>query len=180
MKFWDNFRNYFYNRTLAEKLQNLKTKRIITNLKDAKTIGIIFNSTHPDNDITITKFAENLRSQGKAVDIIGFVNDKQTEQKPGFTIFNKKNLSWTLIPQDESVEKFAEKNFDLLFASFVDEDLSLEYVARISKAKWKAGIYRANKVDFYDIMINLGGRNELPYFLEQATHFLNEIKYDSY
>lgn len=180
MKLWDNFRNYFYKRALAERLQNLKIKRVITNLKDARSIGIVYDSTNPQNDSVIKQFAENLRQQGKTIDVLGFVNDKQTEQKSDIIVFNKKGLSWAMVPQDEKVEKFAAKNFDLLIAAFTEENLPLEYVARISGAKWKVGTYHADKTDFYDIMINLGARNELPYFLEQTTHFLNEIKYDSY
>ncbi len=178
MKLWDNFRDYFYKRKLAER--HSKPERVITNLKDAASIGIVYDSTNLQNDAVISAFSENLRQQGKTVDVLGFVNDNQTEQKSDIIVFNKKCLNWAMVPQHESVEKFAAKKFDLLIAAFPQENLPLEYVARISAAKWKVGAYHANKTDFYDIMINLGTRNELPYFLEQSTHFLNEIKYDSY
>ncbi len=179
MKLWDDIRNYFYKRNIDARLSALKASRKIINLTDAKSVGIIYDSTNPDNDIIITKFAENLRKQGKTVDLLGFINDKKIDHKADVIVFNTKNLSWTQVPVDDRVEKFADKNFDLLFAAFIDENLPLEYVARISKAKWRVGSFAESKTDYYELMINLGGNNDLQYFLDQSTHFLNQIKYDS-
>ncbi len=83
------------------------------------------------------------------------------------------------IPKDEKVDQFTAKKFDLLIASFTEPNLTLEYVANVSNAKWKVGAYSADKTHLYDLMINLSGKTQLPYFLEQTTHFLNQVKYDS-
>lgn len=179
MKWWDDLRNYFYQKNIAEKLTDAATKRVLTNLADAKSVGIVYNSTNPDNDIIITKFAEELRKQNKTVDIIGFVNDTKIDHKADIAVFNKKNLTWTQTPNDERVESFASRNFDLLFAAFVEESKPLEYIARTSKAKWRVGVFDESKTDSYELMINLGGKNDLNYFLQQATYFLNKINYDS-
>ncbi len=179
MELWDNIRNYFYRKNIEKKLAGLNTKRALTNLHDAKTVGIVYNSTNPDNDIIITKFAEHLRTEGKTVDILGFVDDKKVDHKADVLIFNPNNLSWNRIPNDERVEKFADKSFDLLLAAFTEENFPLEYVARTSKAKWRLGTFDEKKTDYYDMMINMSGKNDLQHFLEQSTHFLNKIQYDS-
>ena len=179
MQLWDDIRNYFYRKNIEKKLEGLKPERILTNLHDAKSIGIVYDSTNPDNDIIITKFAEHLRTEGKTVDILGFVDDKKIDHKADVLIFNTKNLSWNRTPDDDRVEKFADKNFDLLFSAFTEENFPLEYVARTSKAKWRLGTFDEKKTDYYDMMINLSGKNDLQYFLDQSTHFLNKIQYDS-
>jgi len=179
MKFWDNIRNYFYKKNLGKRLLGLNTNRNVTNLQDAKTIGIIYDSTHADNDIIITQFAEELRNQGKTVDILGYVNDNKTEHKDDIVIFNKKNVSWTRIPQGDKVENFAIKNFDLLLACYTDENLPLEYVAQTSKAKWRVGAYSNDKTACYDMMISVGDKKDLQYLIGQTIYFLNQIKYDS-
>lgn len=179
MKLWDDIRNYFYRRSVESKLEGQKTQRTLTNLKDAKSIGIVYDSTNPDNDIIITKFAEQLRQQGKTVEILGFVNDKKIDHKADILVFNPKQLSWTQVPSDERVEAFANKNFDLLFAAFTSLSLPLEYVARVSKAKWRVGVYDDKKTDYYEMMIKVGDNAGVQYFLEQSTHFLNKIQYDS-
>lgn len=179
MKLWNDFRNYFYKKSLSKKLELVKTERIVTNLEDSVSIGIIYDSSNPDNDIIITKYAENLRKQGKTVDLLGFVNDTKTEHKADVQIFNKTKLSWINIPHDEKVEQFVAKKFDLLIAAFTQPNPALEYVAGISRAGWKTGTYAADKTHLYDLMINLHGKNDLSYLLEQTTHFLNQVKYDS-
>ena len=179
MELWDDLRNYFYQKNIEKKLAGLNPKRVLTNLHDAKTVGIIYDSTNPDNDIIITKFAEHLRTEGKTVDILGFVDDKTIDHKADVLIFNTKNLNWNRTPDDERVEKFADKKFDLFFAAFTTESFPLEFIARTSKAKWRLGTFDEKKTDYYDMMINMSGKNELQHFLEQSTHFLNQIQYDS-
>lgn len=179
MKLWDDIRNYFYQKNIAAKLNGSTAQRSITNLNDAKTIGIVYDSTNPDNDIIITKFAEHLRDTGKTVDILAFINDKKIDHKADILVFNPKNLNWNLTPVDERVEEFTAKTFDLLLACFLEDSFPLEYVARTSNAKWRVGNFSEKKTDYYEMMINTDSKRELPYFLEQATHFLNAIKYDS-
>ena len=179
MKYWDRIRNYFYKRTLEERVKGLNVKHDIINLNDAKTIGIVYDSTDTANDTVIAAFAEKLRGQGKEVEILGFVHDKKIDTKPGVTIFNIKNLSWTRIPEDERVEKFAAQRFDLLLGCFIGQNLPLEYVTRISKARWRVGAYVENNTEGYDMMVNVSGKTDLSYLLEQTTYFLNQIKYDS-
>lgn len=157
----------------------MQRKSVLTNLHNANTIGILYDSTNPDNDIVITKFAEGLRGQGKTVEILGFVDDKKIDHKADIQIFNSKSLNWIRVPADEKATKFAGQNFDLLFAAFTVENKPLEYIARTSQSGWRVGSYDEKKTDFYDLMINVGDKKELPYFLEQATYFLNKIQYDS-
>lgn len=179
MKLWDDIRNYFYQKNIAAKLKGLSSARSLTNLHDAKTVGIIYDSTLTANDTAIHQFAEQLRAKGKTVEILAFINYKKIDTKPGIELFNTKNLSWNLTPNDERVEKFTGKNFDLLLACFMDSNYPLEYIVRTSRAKWRVGHFSEKKTDFYEMMINTDSKKELPYFLEQATHFLNAIKYDS-
>lgn len=179
MRWWDNFRNYFYLKNLQQKLAGEKPMRVLTNLHDAKSIGIIYNSTQPDNDIIITRFAEQLRQEGKQVEILGYINDSKTDHKADVSIINNNHLNWHLTPVDTRVEKFAEKQFDLLFAAFTGVNYPLEYIARISKAKWRVGTFHQQKTDYYELMINVGDKTEVSYFLEQAIHYLNQIQYAS-
>ena len=99
MKLWDNIRNYFYRQGVEERLNGFHADRQISNLNDAKSVGIIYDSTNPDNDIIITKFAEHLRNDGKVVEILGYVDDKKIDHKADITVFNKRNLNWARIPQ---------------------------------------------------------------------------------
>lgn len=179
MKFWDNIKFYFYKKKIAQQLNASTTQRVLTNLSDANSVGIIYDSSNAANDIVISKFSDSLRQQGKSVDVLTFVNDTKTNDKVGIMLFNKKNINWISVPDGEMVEKFAAKKFDLLFACFTGENLPLEYIAAVSKAKWRVGVYSPIKTDYYDLMVKTEGQQDVSYFLQQATIFLNRINYDS-
>lgn len=179
LKWWDKIVRYFYSRSLRDRLKEFSRLHTVINLKDAKSVGIIYDSTHPGNDSVIGEFATRLRSQGKTVEVLGFVNDKKIDSKPDVPVFNKKALTWAMVPTDEKALQFAGKNFDLLLACFTTESLPLEYISCISKARWRVGHYNPAKTDCYDMMVNMGNKTELPYFIDQATQFLNKIEYDT-
>lgn len=179
VKLWQNIKQYFYKRAVADTISKLKAKRSITNLKDAQTIGIIYDSRDAANDIIVARYAEQLRGMGKSVEILGYISDKKVESKPGIQVLHKKTLGWTGIPTDPKAEAFAAKNFDLLLACFIGNKPALEYIAATSKAKWRVGAYTSNKTELYELMVNTGGKADLQYLVTQMTDFLNKINYDS-
>lgn len=179
MSLWNKIVRYFYAGALRDKLKDTKPAHAITNLKDAKSVGIVYDSTNPANDAIITEFAGLLRNQGKTVEVLGFINDAKPITKPDVPSFNRKGLNWAQVPTDEKALQFAGKNFDLLLACFTTESLPLEYISSTSKARWRVGHYNPAKTECYDMMINMGDKTDLPYFLDQASNFLNKIEYDT-
>ena len=177
MNIIDRIKDHFYQSVLRQK--NIgKVKRVVTNLNDAKTVGVIYDSTNPDHDITITKFAEMLRNKGKTVEIIAYINDKKVDHKGDITIFNSKVVNWYGIPLEARVNAFCEKQFDLLICALTSDSKPLEYMAYLSKAKYRVGPFDANKTNCYDLMIQMGNKKELSYLLQQMVHFLENIKYN--
>ena len=179
MKYWIRIRNFFYLKYLENKMRTIKAKRIITNYKNAKTIGILYDSSPSYADAIIKKFAQTLCADGKTVSVLAFLNDSKIDHKPDIDLFNKKALNWILVPTHVNIDKFTAQNFDLLIACIITENLPLEYVVRTSNAKWRVGSYAENKTDHYELMINLDGKDDLSYFLQQTLFFLNKIDYDS-
>lgn len=177
MNILDNIKNRLYRSVLRDQGSN-RPKRTIINLSDAQTIGIIYDSSDPDHDITITKFAEMLRNKGKKVDIMAYINDKKIEHKGDIALFNPKTVNWYGIPLDERVSAFCNKTFDLLICPLLAESKPLEYIAYLSKAKYRIGPYDARKTYCYDLMIQMGTKKNLDYLLQQMVFFLDKIKYD--
>jgi hypothetical protein len=177
MNIIDRIKNSFYESVLKQRGAN-RPARAITNLNDARTVGIIYDSSNPDNDITITKFAEMLRNKGKAVEIMAYVNDKKIDHKGDIAIFNPKAVNWYGVPLDTRVDTFVNKPFDLLISAVLAESKPLEYIAYLSKAKYRVGPFSENKTHFYDLMIQMGSRTDMSYLLQQMVHFLDNIKYN--
>lgn len=179
LQWWDKLKRYFYSRALNEKTIGADTRRTVINLADTKTIGILYDSTNPDNDIIITKFAEQLRNSGKQVEILAYQHDTKTEHKADVQVFNKKGVSWCGVPFDKRALQFAGKKYDLLLACFTAENLPLEFISAMSKARWRVGAYNKAKTNCFDMMINTGDKANVQYFITQATEFLKNIKYDT-
>lgn len=172
----DWIRNYFYESVLRQR--GTGTPRRITNLADAHAVGIIYDSSMPGYDTIISQYAESLRVKGKTVDVLAYLDDKKIDSKPGVNIFNKKAVNWYGIPTDDRVAAFCNKNFDLLICAITDENRPLEYMAYMSKAKYRVGPFAEEKTRLFDLMIQLDSRRDLGYLLQQATHFLDNIKYN--
>lgn len=175
MNIIDRIKNSLYESVLKQKGSN-RPARSITNLNDARTIGVIYDSTNPDNDITITKFAEMLRNKGKTVEIMAYVNDKKIDHKGDIALFNPRAVNWYGVPTDERITPFCNKPFDLLICAILEESRPLEYIAYLSKAKYRVGPFDEKKTHCYDLMIQMGSRKELGYLLQQMVHFLENIR----
>ena len=176
IEIWERITQYFYNSVLKQKASG-RAKRSITNMDDAKSVGIVYDSTNPDHDIAITKFAEMLRHQGKTVDVLDYINDKKIDHKGDIKIFNPKGVNWYGIPNDERALAFADRNFDLLICAITSENKPLEYLAYISKSKYRVGPFDEQKTQCYDLMIDIGSKKDINYLLQQMLHFLSSIKY---
>lgn len=174
MNIIERIKNNFYQSVLKQRGSN-RPKRTITNLNDAKTIGIIYDSSDAGNDIAIAKFAEMLRSKGKTVEIMAYINDKKVDTKGDIAIFNPKTVNWYGIPLDERIEDFCKKPFDLLICAMLKENRPLEYIAYLSKAKYRVGPFDQQKTYCYDLMIEMGDKTDINYLLQQMAHFLENI-----
>ncbi len=174
MNIIERIKNSFYQSVLKQRGSN-RPKRTIVNLNDAQSIGIIYDSSDPDHDIAVTKLAEMLRSKGKTIEIIAYINDKKVDHKGDITIFNPKTVNWYGIPLDERVEAFCKKPFDLLICAILKESRPLEYIAYLSKAKYRVGPFDQQKTYCYDLMIEMGDKTDLNYLLQQMVHFLENI-----
>ena len=177
MNIIDRIKDHFYQSVLKQRATG-KPKRVITNLADAKSVGLIYDSTNPDHDITITKFAEMLRNKGKTVEIMAYINDKKVDHKGDIRLFNPKVVNWYGVPIDERVDAFCNKPYDLLICALTADSKPLEYIAYLSKAKYRVGPFAESKTDCYDLMIQMGNKTDLSYLLQQMVHFLENIKYN--
>jgi len=177
MNILDRIKNSLYQRVLKQRGSS-RPKRTITNLTDAQNIGIIYDSSDPDHDITITKFAEMLRNKGKKVNILAYINNKKIDHKGDIALFNPNAVNWYGIPLDGRVSTFCNQPFDLLICAMLQENKPLEYIAYLSMAKYRIGPFDEQKTYCYDLMIEMGARTNLDYLLQQMVAFLEKIKYD--
>ena len=158
MKFIDKIKpkigHFVLNRTL-KKIIRIKE---VNNFDSAKTLGIVFNATQQNSYECIKNFISFLSEYELQVLALGFVNDNKIPDNylyyKGFTFFSKKNLNWHFKPNDKDVDKFIDKQFDILIDFSLENYYPVQYIVGLSKAKFKVGRL-SEKNNYYDLMIDI-------------------------
>ncbi len=165
--------NYLLNRKLKKRIQT----PVICNLKNAKSIGIVYNSLS-DQDINAIKKVEKAY-QNINVELLGFSNSKMlkdnqiSDQKHYFICL--KDFNWLFQPKSELLKEFISKDFDILINLYTKEEFCIEYIIRSSYAKFKVGPAHLNQ-QMHDLMIDGGEKKDnILYLNEQIDHYLSII-----
>jgi hypothetical protein len=171
MRIFNRWRRIMHNRSLKTKLTHFQPLPRLTPDK-AKTIAIIFDATLLENRKWIDAFAQKLKNKGKRVTLFAFLNAKNTTSLP-FRFFNKKDVDWRGMPKGFEVERFLSESYDLLYAFYIGENLPLETIGALTKARFKVGTYNGHSL-LYDLMIDTQNI-DLQYLISQTDYFLTTI-----
>jgi len=157
--------------------------RKLTNLRDAKKIGILYNLEDiPDYDI-VSEFVTELQHQRKEVKALGFVKNKALVTrflpKLSYDFFSKKDMNWFYKPVQERVTDFMHKDFDLLIDLDTKDSLPLKYISGLSKSLCRVGRYSKDSASCFDLMLDVNPATPVNEFIKQVTHYLTIINHDS-
>ena len=163
---------------------------IACNLKQAKSIGIIYNATKQEDFILVKDFVYKLKTIVPQVQAMGFVNNKELSdfhiQPLEFSFFCNSDLNWYYKPHEDSVDEFVKKEFDILIDLNFKELLAARFVLAESAALFKTGRFCIIEPNYYDLMIQLPKIdknqedeeevNPLKLLIQQTEHYLQMIK----
>ncbi len=180
MEFIENIKRkigfFFLNR---EELPKRTIK--VSNLAQAKNIGIIYNATEIATYNIVREFVKQLRDDKKQVKALGYVDNvpaKDFQQaKLEFDFIQKTDLNWYYMPGHHVVDNFCNEPYDLLIDLSVDKVLPQLFVLTWAKAKCKIGRQDDSLEKLYDIMINVDKKPDLKYLIEQVKHYLTIINH---
>ena len=171
--------HFIFYREFASHLREQK----MVSFKDAKTIGIIYDSTEEKNYEIIRRYVKDLRDNYKKdVLALGFYDKKDLPPtrlaKLGLDFFTRKSLNWHYRPVAPVVKNFMAKDFDILIDLHTKSSIIFRYVTASTKAKFKIGRYDKTSALFYDFMISVGDSITLSAFIDQVNHYLNLLKHE--
>lgn len=167
--------NYF----LKEELLKTVRERKMTNLRDAKKIGILYTLDDVPGYDTVSEFVSRLQHDHKEVKALGFVKKKilvsRFLPKLSYDFFSVKDTNWFFKPIHTNVTDFIEKEFDILIDLSMKDSLPLKFISGLSMAHCRVGRFsEANRV-CYDIMIDLTKPMSLNDYMLQIIHYLTVI-----
>lgn len=149
------------------------------NLRDAKTIGVIYNVGDIKEVELVKKYIAGLRDTGKKVRSIGYVPLKEMPGNVTTSIdhqcFTLKNVNLYFKPVISFIGSFVEEEYDLLLDLNISAQLPSVFVAALSKAKCKVGRYSEKYVSIYDVMIEADEQKDLKYFLQNVDTYMDML-----
>jgi hypothetical protein len=159
MNIIEKARNYWGKKAIDSQYINTASRKVAAcNIKDAESIGILFNATDQVSFEIVKELVKDLTTKKNSIDVLGFVDSKQLIDhylyRKGFDFFTRKQLNWYYKPEAENVKIFIEKPFDLLINLSLDEPYPILYILASSMAKFKAGIFIEGQ-EYLDFMIDI-------------------------
>ncbi|MDA9329159.1 hypothetical protein N9Q76_03405 [Flavobacteriales bacterium] len=151
------------------------------NIKNAKTIGIVYRSDDDEVKELIERYVKFLKGYNAKVKTLGFYNldelPRYVTPKLEYDYFVKKSLNWSLESNAIEVENFIQQEFDILIDATVQQDDILRFVTKQSKAVFKVGAAGVKSVEDLDFAINLKtgeGTRQLMKGLDNYLHLINK------
>ena len=156
---------------------NMRAKEAC-NLKDAKSIGILYDATSEEQIKVIKPFVTYFFDLKKDVKALGFVNSKQLSYchvpKLQYDFFYKKDLNWYYKPQNYIIDNFIKKEYDILINLCDSSVIPIKYLVASSIAHFKIGIYEEN-YEIYDLMLSLKDDKSMEKLMYEIKHYINLI-----
>ncbi|MBL7884451.1 MAG: hypothetical protein JNL69_10315, partial [Bacteroidia bacterium] len=137
-----NIKSAIANRALNKELVQHKRelKPFKFNFSEIRNVGILFDSSNPEDFELVKRYVVYLREHTKKVKVIGFFSSKNipslTYSKLEYDFFSLKELNWLGKPTSNIIDNFINEEYDLLIDLNIHDHFALKYIASLSKAKF--------------------------------------------
>ena len=161
---------------LSKRFKKSNRNKSVQDFETANYAIIVFDTLLPNSFAPIKEFSKFLHKQGIKTSILGYVTQKETPQEmllwSNVEFINQKDTNWYGCPKGLVTDNYFSKEPDILFVLSFNENLSIEYLTQLSKAKFKIGYYTKKNNDL-DLMINpVKSECEVSFFIEQVKHYI--------
>ncbi len=141
-----------------------------TQPNDAKTIALLFDATRAESRRVVEDFAQVLRVRGKKVTLFAYFDSPDLAGFP-FKTFKSHEVNWFGKPKSKQIEGFLNEPFEVLIGCWLGEHLALEWVASLSKARFKVMPFSEDLNDF-DLIIDTKNK-DLQQYISQVNYFIH-------
>jgi len=158
----------------AYKFRMLKEKQshfpVLPHLDSAKLIGVIWHPTQKEAYNYLKDFFKR-----EQVIFRGFcVFEEEVNPPVGANTLTSNDITWLGFPKPEKIEDFITVNFDILINLSLNQNLVLDTVTLLSKAKFKVGS-SADANNYFDLNINIGEKDDAMYLAKQQIFYLAQL-----
>jgi hypothetical protein len=150
----------------------------VSNLSTAKNIGVLFNIDNMQDYEKIDPFLSFLSQHDNNIFALAYYPYKSIPADlrsiSAINIFSKEDLNWYQKPSGKFIDKFIDKEFDILIDLSSKPFFPVKYINNLAKACFKVG--KSNEDGFeFDLTIQLGEKHGENFYLDQLKHYLSNI-----
>ena len=176
MSFFHNITDMLLASQLKKEMSRSVREKKFISLEKTRSIGLLYKVGEEKDQIEFSTFVSKLQADKKEVKALGLINYKDIPHycypKLAYDYLTKRNINLMKKPTGEKVTDFINASFDILINFDTTNDISLNYIAGLSKAKCKVGLFHEKNQAIYDMMI----KTETDYSFKQlADHYLTYI-----
>ena len=178
MQFIEDIKHRFGRWVFQRELKSNKRTKAVSNLENAKSIGILYEATDAVQIKKIEPFVKYFFELKKDVKALGYVNKKKLDNhhipKLNYDFFYLKDLNWYYKPQNYIISNFVKKEYDILINLSDSNCIPIKYLVASSLAHFKIGQFE-DGFEIYDLMIKLDKEKSKERLMEEIKHYLNLI-----
>ncbi|MDD4672280.1 MAG: hypothetical protein PHI03_05045 [Bacteroidales bacterium] len=175
---FNNTRLKIEHRKLRKQLATFSREKKVYNLTTARRVAILFYAENEKVFQQVTDFGKFLENLNLRVEIVAYTPEKEIptpfQNNSKVKVFTCKDINWIGKPLPDFVNAFMAKDFDILIDLSTQEIFPLQWVASLSKAKFKVGNLAYSNTP-NDLIINIKPDSDLTYLITQTKHYLNLI-----
>ena len=180
MEMFKNIRLNYGKTILRKKMGRMNRTRFKGNINNAKTIGLVWDATNPDDFSTLSLFHQKMTEKNIDVKILGYFPGKYLPDKLTairyLTCLKKEDINITYRPYSREANTFINTPFDILIDINFKDLFPLRYISYLSAAGFKVGIFdSASDNSPYDLMIEFTKSADINTFLTQVVYYLEII-----
>ncbi|SMO35771.1 hypothetical protein SAMN06265379_101239 [Saccharicrinis carchari] len=164
---------------LKLKLKKRKRTPVTCNLSAAKSIGLLFNSDN-ESDRKTAKALESFFKQSEVrIEVLGYSKFKHnTGNLIGDNqhhYIHPQDFNFFYHPKNNAVDSFIQRNFDILINLYQDAEFPVEYITKMSEAKFKVGCAHLDP-SMHDLMIDVNNnKGDSAYLCKHLKYYLSII-----
>ncbi len=146
-------------------------------LNPAKSILILFDGTDDRDRKVILRFSEQLKSKGKKVKLLSYINSKGELTDFGMAVYNNKSVNFYEFPKKHILELLDSEKFDFLFNLNIKDHKHLHALACKTNASFKLSLPTKYPHNFTMVM-NTKEKEDLNTILAETNKCLEKLSYE--
>jgi hypothetical protein len=180
MDFLKPIKSYLGQYLLNRELQQFSRTQQFYNLKMAETIGIVYEYKDEEEFKLVEQLIHQLNNDKKRVKVLVYIKDaKMLEyipQRLTVDYIQPSDIDKLGRPNSSYVRDFIRSRFHILMDLNYGQSFPLIYVASLSQAYYKVGLFNDENKNRLDLLIKMEDGKGLTYIIREMIIYLKILK----